>query len=214
MPISRRLGNTQAVTCDVSHDPGEMLYARLTARTIAHMQALPISEDPGLFLATSIAELTAEQMVLLLANDRIHDLAATPNGRIFCMPVQHEQTLYGKLFVLADSLFDVPGSFAQGFAHTCAWLLYIHRQVAPPQIITGVDVDKLRTRLNRLTRKERLIMTLIPDGDSLEIVAKKATILVRTLRSHLGHMYRKLGMRGFPQTVALAKTMELLGLLR
>lgn len=61
-----------------------------------------------------------------------------------------------------------------------------------------VDKDA-QERLARLSRREREVLALFSEGFSYEIIAKTLVISEETVKSHMNHIYEKLGMENWDE---------------
>jgi two-component system, NarL family, nitrate/nitrite response regulator NarL len=85
--------------------------------------------------------------------------------------------------------------------------------VLPPGVAAGlVSEIRLRHRSDApvLTEREREILRLIADGNSLPEIAKELFIGVTTVKTHVQHLYEKLGVSDRAAAVAVAMRRGLL----
>jgi len=85
--------------------------------------------------------------------------------------------------------------------------------VLPPEVATGlVSEIRLRKRddLPVLTEREREILWRIADGKSLPEIAKELFLGVTTVKTHVQHLYEKLGVSDRAAAVAVAMRRGLL----
>ena len=85
--------------------------------------------------------------------------------------------------------------------------------VLPPGVAAGLVTEiRLRRQSNSpiLTEREREILRLIADGKSLPEIAKELFIGVTTVKTHVQHLYEKLGVSDRAAAVAVAMRRGLL----
>jgi DNA-binding NarL/FixJ family response regulator len=75
---------------------------------------------------------------------------------------------------------------------------YLHPSVTPPAA-TGAGPAH-----ERLTDREREVLELLADGRSTRQIAEQLFVGEETVKTHLGHIYQKLGVTDRVQAVALA----------
>lgn len=75
---------------------------------------------------------------------------------------------------------------------------YLHASVTPP-----AD-GAVATPRERLTDREREVLELLADGRSTRQIAEELFVGEETVKTHLGHIYQKLGVTDRVQAVALA----------
>src|SRR5919106_3581962 len=109
-------------------------------------------------------------------------------------------------------LFRAAGHHALGPAR----LLY---REAPTAFLRAI-VDRLAETVTRragpakelveqLTERESMVLTLLPTRMSNDEIAERLGVSVNTLKTHLKHVYRKLGVAGRSEAVAAAERMHL-----
>ncbi len=85
--------------------------------------------------------------------------------------------------------------------------------VIPAEIASGL-VAEIRMRRSTdapvLTDRERQILTLIADGKSLPAIARELFLGVTTVKTHVQHLYEKLGVSDRAAAVAVAMRRGLL----
>lgn len=85
--------------------------------------------------------------------------------------------------------------------------------VLPPEVATGL-VSEIRLRRRHdapaLTEREQEILRLIADGKSLPAIAKELYLGVTTVKTHVQHLYEKLGVSDRAAAVAAAMRRGLL----
>ncbi len=85
--------------------------------------------------------------------------------------------------------------------------------VLPPEVATGL-ASEIRLRKRRdapaLTDREQEILRLIADGKSLPTIAKELFLGVTTVKTHVQHLYEKLGVSDRAAAVASAMRRGLL----
>ena len=85
--------------------------------------------------------------------------------------------------------------------------------VLPPEVATGL-ASEIRLRKQHdapaLTKREREILRLIADGKSLPTIAKELFVGVTTVKTHVQHLYEKLGVSDRAAAVASAMRRGLL----
>ena len=85
--------------------------------------------------------------------------------------------------------------------------------VLPPEVATGL-ASEIRLRKQHdapaLTEREREILRLIADGKSLPTIAKELFLGVTTVKTHVQHLYEKLGVSDRAAAVASAMRRGLL----
>lgn len=64
----------------------------------------------------------------------------------------------------------------------------------------------------RLTSREREILTMVSDGLTMQQIGRRLSISPRTVETHLGKLYRKLGVRTRVQAVSMAASLGLIDL--
>jgi DNA-binding CsgD family transcriptional regulator len=75
--------------------------------------------------------------------------------------------------------------------------------VMPALEIRGSESDPISSR-NRLTRRERQVLTLLSEGNSTKRVAERLSISPTTVRNHVQSVLRKLGVHSKLEAVSLA----------
>jgi len=85
--------------------------------------------------------------------------------------------------------------------------------VLPPEVATGL-VSEIRLRKRHdapaLTEREQEILRMIADGKSLPAIAKELFLGVTTVKTHVQHLYEKLGVSDRAAAVAAAMRRGLL----
>jgi DNA-binding CsgD family transcriptional regulator len=56
-------------------------------------------------------------------------------------------------------------------------------------------------KLRSLSKREKDILLLVCDGRSYEEIAEEFFISINTVKSHVGHIYIKLGLDGLPRSL-------------
>jgi DNA-binding NarL/FixJ family response regulator len=94
---------------------------------------------------------------------------------------------------------------------------YLVKPYAPDELLTRVRNLLRRSRplpamiFERLTRREREVLTLLADGLRQDEIAARLFITKKTVGTHVVNMLRKLGVRSQAQAVAMAYRGELRG---
>jgi PAS domain S-box-containing protein len=76
-------------------------------------------------------------------------------------------------------------------------------ELMPSLEIRGGESDAASSR-NRLTRRERQVLTLLSEGNSTKRVAERLSISPTTVRNHVQSVLRKLGVHSKLEAVSLA----------
>jgi two-component system nitrate/nitrite response regulator NarL len=85
--------------------------------------------------------------------------------------------------------------------------------VLPPDVASGLVAEIRLRRVNDapvLTEREREVLRLIADGNSLPEIAKQLFLGVTTVKTHVQHLYEKLGVSDRAAAVAEAMRRGLL----
>jgi two-component system nitrate/nitrite response regulator NarL len=85
--------------------------------------------------------------------------------------------------------------------------------VLPPDVASGLVAEIRLRRVNDapvLTEREREVLRLIADGNSLPEIAKQLFLGVTTVKTHVQHLYEKLGVSDRAAAVAVAMRRGLL----
>jgi two-component system, NarL family, nitrate/nitrite response regulator NarL len=101
----------------------------------------------------------------------------------------------------AEQLCEAIGAAARG------------ETVLAREVVDGL-ADEIRLRAAggriRLTERERAILRLIADGRSLPAIARDLHLALTTVKTHVAHLYEKLGVSERAAAVAVAMRRELL----
>lgn len=86
-------------------------------------------------------------------------------------------------------------------------------EVLPPALVGGL-IDQVRLRAGSegpvLTARERQILKLISDGKSLPQIAEELHLGVTTVKTHVAHLYEKLGVNDRAAAVAVGMRRKLI----
>lgn len=90
------------------------------------------------------------------------------------------------------------------------------RAAADGQVALGPTVQRrllgrLRAPGISLTSRELDVLRLVAEGHSNERIARELVISAATVKTHLGHLYEKLGVRSRTRAVAVARERGILG---
>jgi two-component system response regulator DctR len=70
------------------------------------------------------------------------------------------------------------------------------------------SVDRIRSRLDRLTSREKDVMTLILDGKLNKVIADELGISMRTVEVHRSNVFSKMGVRSAVELARLLETVR------
>lgn len=158
----------------------------------------------GAALMSARAEVDARD---LLAQVRVPTLVLHGNRDQIVPPSEGRRLareIPGAIFVALDSCNHVL------LEHEPAWLAF-------QQAVLGfTGQDKLKSghgdrMLDALSRREREVLPLLCEGLSNAQIGWKLGISEKTVRNHLSHLYRKLGVHSRAATIAFAYEHRLLG---
>ncbi|MEU3726908.1 LuxR C-terminal-related transcriptional regulator, partial [Streptomyces sp. NPDC031705] len=76
--------------------------------------------------------------------------------------------------------------------------------------LTRIMMDRMRTPAEALTKRELEVLQLVADGLSNQQISKRLFLSQATVKSHLVHVYAKLGVDSRTSAVAAAATRRLI----
>jgi DNA-binding NarL/FixJ family response regulator len=152
------------------------------------------------------------------------DLRMPGGGGVDAIAALHEQGFTGRVLVLTtyDTDRDIMAALDAG---ATGYLLKDARRddlfsairaaargesVLSPAVATRV-VSRVRSRSKELSSREAEVLTLVARGRSNREIAKTLFVSEATVKTHLGHVYEKLGVRDRAAAVARAYDRGLLG---
>ena len=152
------------------------------------------------------------------------DLRMPGGGGVDAIAALHEQGFTGRVLVLTpyDTDRDILAALDAG---ATGYLLKDARRddlfsairaaargesVLSPAVATRV-VSRVRSRSKELSSREAEVLTLVARGRSNREIAKTLFVSEATVKTHLGHVYEKLGVRDRAAAVARAYDRGLLG---
>jgi len=152
------------------------------------------------------------------------DLRMPGGGGVDAIAALHEQGFTGRVLVLTtyDTDRDIMAALDAG---ATGYLLKDARRddlfsairaaargesVLSPAVATRV-VSRVRSRSQELSSREAEVLTLVARGRSNREIAKTLFVSEATVKTHLGHVYEKLGVRDRAAAVATAYDRGLLG---
>ena len=152
------------------------------------------------------------------------DLRMPGGGGVDAIAALHEQGFTGRVLVLTtyDTDRDIMAALDAG---ATGYLLKDARRddlfsairaaargesVLSPAVATRV-VSRVRSRSQELSSREAEVLTLVARGRSNREIAKTLFVSEATVKTHLGHVYEKLGVRDRAAAVARAYDRGLLG---
>lgn len=73
--------------------------------------------------------------------------------------------------------------------------------VIDPEVVQKVlDTPRRSDPLDELTKKEREVLALLAEGESNDRIAERLAVTARTIETHTGRIFAKLGLRSDPAT--------------
>ncbi len=80
----------------------------------------------------------------------------------------------------------------------------------PPRTGYRLDLDLEKGEIESLTEREREVLQLIAQGDSNQEIARRLVVSLATVKTHVNHVFAKLGAESRMQVVARARAVGLL----
>jgi DNA-binding NarL/FixJ family response regulator len=143
-------------------------------------------------------------------NDLIRSLGGVESGpRVLVLTVREEIPLARQSLISGASgyLLKEDGSESLGVAVRAVAAGHL---TLPPRLVralvepgdTPVTVNE--SALGALTRSERLVLGMVAEGMTTTQVARRLSVTPATVKSHMSHLFRKLGVQDRAQAVAVA----------
>ena len=127
--------------------------------------------------------------------------------RMYALPAQGAADLQSEIYV--SSVYHYPLGFTVAFSPSscCAWAMLsptiTSRLIGRFAQRLAVDTDTSR-RLEQLSERERGVLVEIARGHSNSEISERLFISAATVKSHINHVFTKLGVRDRAQAVAFA----------